>query len=145
MTPLLTRPRPAPPRNRGDVVAAVVATVVGVALLLVVIMPALRLPSSVDTVSISNPHVWHTEVDVGRPDGSRWIGLGHVARETTRPFRSVIDLGDEWVFRFAYGGIEQGQVVISRVELERAGWKVTIPDEFAERMRAAGESPTARE
>jgi hypothetical protein len=142
MTPLLTRPRPAPPRSRGDVTAAVVATVAGIALLLL-IMPVLRLPPYIDAVTISNPHAWHVEVEVGRPDGSRWISLGHVGRENTVAFRSVIDPGDEWVFRFAYRGIQQGQVAISRAELERSKWKVTIPDEFAERMRAAGESPTA--
>ena len=144
MTPILTRPRPAPPRSRRDMAVAVIAAVVGVALLLLV-MPALRLPSYVDAVSISNPHLWHVEVDVGRPDGSRWIGLGHVGRETTRTFRSVIDPGDQWVFRFAYAGIDQGEVVVSRVDLKQAGWKVIIPDDFAERMRAAGETPTVRD
>jgi hypothetical protein len=119
----------------------VVAAVAGIALLLLIV-PALRLPSYVDGISISNPHLWHVEVDVGRPDGSRLIGLGHVGREATRTFHSVIDPGDEWVFRFAYGGIDRGQVVVSRAELERGGWKVTVPDEFAERMRSAGELPS---
>lgn len=144
MTPLLTRPRPAAARSRSDVAAIVVAAVVGIALLRLV-LPALRLPAYADAVTISNPHVWHAEVDVGRPDGSRWIGLGHVGREATRTFRSVIDPGEEWMFRFAYGGTVRSQVVVSRAELERAGWKLTIPDEFAERMRAAGETPTASE
>lgn len=144
MTPVLTKPRSAPPRSRGDRVVAVVAAVAAVALLSLVI-PALRLPPYVDSVTVSNPHVWHAEVDVGRPDGSRWIGLGHVGRENTVTFRSVIDAGDEWTFRFAYGGTEQGQLVVSRAELERSKWTVTIPDTFAARMRAAGESPAARE
>ena len=142
MTPVLTKPRPAPPRSRGDLVVAVVAAVVAAALFAVVI-PTLRLPPFVDSVTVSNPHVWHVEVEVGRPDGSRWIGLGHVGRGNTVTFRSVIDPGDEWAFRFAYGGIEQAQLVISRAELERSKWAVTIPDTFAERMRATGESPTA--
>lgn len=143
MTPILTRPRPAPPRHRGDIAVAVVAVVLGATLLLSVIMPALRLPSYVDAVTISNPQAWHAEADVGRPDGSRWISLGHVGREATRTFASVIDPGEEWVFRFAYGGIQQAQLAVSRVELERAGWKLTIPDEFAERIRGAGETPSA--
>lgn len=142
MTPILTRPRPAPSRSRSNVVVAVVAAMAGIALLMLV-TPALRVPSSVDAVTISNPHLWQVEVDVGRPDGSRWIGLGHVGRETTRTFESVIDPGDQWGFRFAYAGIDQGQIVVSRAELKRAGWKVTIPDDFAVRMRAAGESPSA--
>lgn len=142
MTPVLTKPRSAPSRSQGDLVVTVVAAVVAAALFAVVI-PTLRLPPFVDSVTVSNPQVWHVEVEVGRPDGSRWIGLGHVGREKTVTFRSVIDTGDEWAFRFAYGGNEQGQLVISRAELERSKWTVTIPDTFAERMRAAGESPTA--
>jgi hypothetical protein len=61
------------------------------------------------------------------------------------PTSAVIDAGEQWAFRFAYGGTEQGQLVISRAELERSKWKVAVPDTFAERLRAAGESPTAWE
>ena len=144
MTPVLTKPRPAPPCSRVDLVVAVVAAVVAAALLTVVI-PTLRLPRYVDSIAVTNPHAWHAEVDVGRPDGSRWVGLGHVGRENTVTFRSVIDLGKDWVFRFAFGGTERDQLVISRADLDRSKWKVTIPDTFGERMRAAGESPTAQE
>jgi hypothetical protein len=145
MTPILTRPKPAPPRSQGNFVAvavAVIAAISGFALLLL-IMPALRLPASVDMVTISNPHPWDVEVELGRPDGSRWIGLGRVGRESTSTFQSVIDPGDQWVLRFSYGGIHQGEVAVRRAEVKQAGWKLTIPDEFAERMRGAGETPTA--
>ncbi|HKY76031.1 MAG TPA: hypothetical protein VJS45_07820 [Acidimicrobiia bacterium] len=141
MAPLLTKSRPAPPRSRvGLAVVGVVA--VGVALILL-IMPVLRLPSFVDAVTVSNPHFWHAEVDVGRPDGSRWIGLGQVGRGETVTFRDVIDPGEQWLFRFAYPGIEDTRVTISRTELEASDWAVMISDEFAERVRAAGESPSA--
>lgn len=147
MTPILTRPRPrprpAPPRSRRDLAVGVIAAVSGV--LVALVMPALRLPSYADAITVSNPHPWHVEVDVGRPDGSRWIGLGQIGRERTQTFRTVIDPGEEWTFRFAYGGTEQGRVVVSRTELERVGWTFTIPKEFAERMRAAGESPSTME
>jgi hypothetical protein len=144
MTPLLTRPKPAPPRSQGHLAVAVVAAVAGVALLLLM-MPTLRLPASVDAVSVVNPHPWHVEVEVGRPDGSRWIGLGQVLRERTHTFHSVIDPGDQWVFRFAYAGIHRAEATVSRADLKQAGWKITIPDEFAERMRAAGETRSLRE
>ena len=74
MTPIITRPRPAPPRNRAGIAAAVVATVAGITLLFLII-----------------------------PDHC-----------------------------------QPG-------ELKRAGWKLTISDGFAERMRAAGETPSLRD
>ena len=130
---MLTQPRRAPLR-RGDILTVVVATIGGLGLLLVV-FSAVRLPPFVDAVTISNPHEWNVEVDVG--------GSGSVGRETTHTYRSVIDSGNEWVFRFSYGGIDGGELVFSRAELERQGWKVIVPDEFARQMRAAGAAPSA--
>jgi hypothetical protein len=144
MTPVLTRPRPAPPRSRADILTVIVATVAGLALLLVV-SSALRLPPFVDAITISNPHEWHVEVKVDGADRSSWIGLGGVGRARTHTYRSVIDSGKEWVFRFSYGGIDGGELVRSRAELEGGGWKVTVPAEFAHRMRAAGVSPSVPE
>lgn len=144
MTPVLTRPRPAPPRSRGEILTVVVAAVGGLALLLVV-FSALRLPPFVDAITISNPHEWHVEVEVDGPDRSSWIGLGGVGRATTHTYRSVIDSGKEWMFRFSYGGRDGGELTLSRAELERGGWKVTVPDEFVRRMRAAGVPPSQPE
>jgi hypothetical protein len=54
----------------------------------------------------------------------------------------VIDQGEQWVFRFTYGGVDGGELVVPRTELEASGWKVTVPQQFAERMRAAGVGPS---
>lgn len=142
MTPVLTRPRPAPLRSRGDIVTAMVAVAGGIALLMLIV-PTVRLPSFVDAVTISNPHPWHVEIDVDGPDRSGWIGLGGQGRETTQTYQSVIDHGTEWVFRFTHGGIARGELVLSRAQLDEAGWKVTVPEEFAQRLRASGELPSA--
>lgn len=143
MTPVLARPRPAPPRSRGEILTVVLAAAGGIAIL-ILLLPALRLPAFVDAVTISNPHQWNAEVDADGPDRSRWIGLGTVPREGSITIHGVIDQGTEWVFRFAYGGSDGGELVVSRVELERNGWKITIPDDFAQRMRAAGIGPSVR-
>ena len=145
MTPRLTRPEEAPPRSRGTVAGALVAAAAAGVALFFLLAPILRLPAFVDAVKVSNPHPWHAEVDVGPPDGSRWIGLGHVARGQTRTFDGVIDAGGQWVFRFAFPGIESAEVRLSRAELERAAWTVRVPDEFAARLREAGELPTGPE
>jgi hypothetical protein len=141
MTPLLTKPKPAPHRSRGDLVVAALIGVIGVALLVPGIS-VLRLPPSVEAVTVVNPHPWGAEVDVGRPDESRWIGLGYVGRDSASTFYDVIDPGDEWAFRFFYAGIEEARVVVSRAELEQSKWNVRTPDDFAQRLRTAGEPPS---
>jgi hypothetical protein len=107
--------------------------------------PALKTPPTVGGVTIANPYVWHVEVAVGPPDGSRWIGLGHVGREQSRTFDDVIDAGHQWVFRFAHPGIETVSLVLSRRDLEHSRWTVSVPDEFARRLRAVHEAPSAFE
>jgi len=143
VTPILTAAPPAPARNRRSLAVAAVAATIAAAALFYLLGPFLRVPHAVDSVTVSNPYRWHSEVDVGPPDGSRWVGLGRVSRESSRTFADVIDPGDQWVFRFAYSGIDSVELAISRSELEAAGWKVTVPDDFSERLETIGETPSA--
>ena len=76
----------------------------------------------------------------GQRDGL--IGLATVGRERTRAVEEVIDQGPSWIFRFSYGGVDGGELAMSRAELERARWTITVPEEFAARMRAAGLGPS---
>lgn len=143
MTPILTDAPPAPARNRRSLAFAAVAATISAAALFYLLGPFLRVPQSVDALTVSNPYRWHSEVDVGPPDGSRWVGLGRVSRESSRTFADVIDPGDQWVFRFAYSGINTVELAISRSELEAAGWKVTVPEDFSARLEAIRESASA--
>ena len=54
-------------------------------------------------------------------------------RSTHLPFR--LDQDDTWIFRFAYGG-KEAELHIGRRQLEQSDWHVTVPDEFAERLRS---------
>jgi hypothetical protein len=143
MTPVLTRPRPAPPQHRGHLATLLLAAAVG-AVAILVAGPATRLPSFVDRVTVVNPHPWDVEVDVTGSADDGAVGLASLDRESARTIPAVVDQGDSWVFRFAYGGVEGSELGVSRAELQRAGWKVTVPDTFAARMRAAGLPPSKR-
>ena len=140
MSPVATRPRPAPSQSRRNLDAALIAAAVAV-LALVVVMPATRLPSFVDGVTIVNPHPWIVNVDVTRGGRDGTVGVGAVGAERTQNVSAVIDQGETWIFKVTYGGADAGELVVSRAELEEAGWRVTVPDEFAARMRAAGMEP----
>jgi hypothetical protein len=141
MGPVLTRP--APTRSAGAVLALVLAVVAGLAAAAFV-LEAMRSPSFVKQVTVENPTVYQLEVDVS--DGRQgWLGLGAVVREGTQTFLEVIDQGDTWVFRFAYGGIDGGEITLRREELARSRWRVRVPDEVRARLAAAGLEPSARQ
>jgi hypothetical protein len=115
--------------------AAVLAT-------LAFLLPASRTPSYVDEVTVANPHQWDVGVEVSGAERDGWLGMGTVDRTASHGFQQVIDQGQQWVFRFSYAGVDGGELVVPRSELEASGWKVTVPEQFAERMRAAGVGPS---
>ena len=141
MSPVATRPRPAPLRNRGIFGTALVAAMAA-AFAMLVVVPATRSPSFVDHVTVVNPHPWNVEVAVTGEGRDGVVGLTSVGRGQTRTVEDVLDQGRTWTFTFSYGGVDGGELVISRAELERARWTVTVPEEFAARMRAAGMGPS---
>jgi hypothetical protein len=101
-----------------------------------VVVPALRTPAEVDHLTIDNPHDWRVNVDVTDAERDGWLGIGGLDRESEQRFGSVIDQGDEWIFQFAYSG-KQTELRVTREQLERDDWRVTVPDEFADRLRSA--------
>jgi hypothetical protein len=104
---------------------------------------ATHLPSFVREITLENPTVYQLEVEVS--DGrSGWLGLGAVAREGTQTFLDVIDQGDTWIFRFAYVGVQGGELRLSREELARSRWRVRVPEAVQARLAAAGLEPSAQ-
>jgi hypothetical protein len=92
---------------------------------------------------VANPGVYHVNVEVADARRRAWLDLGTASRERTKSVEQVSDQGPRWVFRFSYGGIEAGEVVVARSELQAAGWKLTVPDEAIDRLRRAGLAPSA--
>ncbi|MDQ3575022.1 MAG: hypothetical protein M3404_08905, partial [Actinomycetota bacterium] len=115
---------------------------VAVVAVLVLVSSGSRLPSYVDDVTVVNPHQWDVGVDVTGAERQGWLVLGTVDRGASHAFEHVIDQGEQWVFRFSYGGVDGGELVVPRADLESSGWKVSVPEQFAERMQAAGMSPS---
>lgn len=141
MGPVLTQP--GPHRVRATrIFAGLAVSALGALALLGLVRVVIREPSFVGRITVANPTVYNLEVGVTGGDRKGVLGLGTVERESKATFASVIDQGDEWIFRFAYGGQGGGELVLSRADLERNRWQVTVPDEVGRRLKGAGVPPT---
>jgi hypothetical protein len=136
MTPVATAPAPSRRASRSTIVRAIVAAALAVAVL-VAVAPQLRLPATVDAITVRNPHPWIAAVSVSDDGRDGRLGLGSIPRQAEYSFHEVIDQGGTWVFTFAYAGIVV-ETAIPRADLQRDGWVVTVPDDLAIRLRAAG-------
>lgn len=134
-------------RNRGPVrgtelAGGVVAVVVG-AVAMVAVASALRSPAHVDEVTFDNPHEWPATIRATGGDRDGWQGVGTVERESEQTFQDVLDQGDTWVFRFSYVG-EVVELRVSGAQLAEDRWRLRVPDEFADALRAADVVPPPR-
>jgi hypothetical protein len=142
VSPVLTRPHPqaAPARLGRDFAVLVVGGLVALAVIIGV-LAAVEGPTFVDRVSIRNATPYTLDVEVTGADHDGWLPLGPVSPGGDRSLRDVVDKGDRWVVRVSSAGIDGGEVVVSRGELERSGWVITIPDEATTRLAANGATP----
>lgn len=115
----------------------VLLAAVGFGLVLLVVAPALDVPDHVDQISVDNPHPWPVHVAASQPGGGGWAGVGPVDQGDERTFQTVIDQGDQWVFRFSYAG-HHTDLRVTRARLEGDSWHVTVPDDLAHQLRDAG-------
>jgi len=141
MNPVASKPRTSPVHSRGDRLTVILAIATGAALFMAM-ASALRPPPHVHRIDISNPHEWNVEVGLTRPIRNGALPIGRVERNRTESFWEVLDQGDTWSFQFTYGGVDGGRLLVSRSDLQRSRWKITVADEFAQRMRTAGQPPS---
>jgi hypothetical protein len=140
---VLTPRRPGPPRLAGTAIALIdLALAVGVLLLLRGLGEREGPPSR--QLTVDNQTTYDVNVEVTGVNRDRWLDVGYFRRETRRRVEEVADQGREWVFRFSYGGFRAGDLVVSREQLMRDGWRITVPPNVAERLREAGLSESAR-
>jgi hypothetical protein len=133
---MTTRPTTQQPAARARPYLGV-AMMAGLLLAVIAIVDsALRVPAHIDELTVDNPHPWMASIDVTDADRDGWVGVGTVEREQRQTFRSILDQGPRWTIRFTYAGIDVEETLTS-FELGRRGWRVTVPDELADRLRAA--------
>jgi hypothetical protein len=62
--------------------------------------------------------------------------------ERSREITEVIVPGDTWRFIWRFAGDDVGTSVVPHDELEREGFKLVVPDEVADELRARGAPPS---
>ena len=136
-----------PPRRGSAQLAGVAVIVIGFALVLGGVLVAARLtndePALVRRLTVENPTPYFVNVEVSGAERDSWIELGSFGRERSRTVEELVDQGRQWVFRFSYAGVEGGELVVSRDRLVGDGWRITVPPEVTERLRAAGLAESA--
>jgi hypothetical protein len=138
------RSRRPPDGARAELHSRVVVTVALVAAM-VVFLQALGMllpgPRFVARVSVANASPYLVDVSVS--DGSRggWMGLAAVRPDDHLDVYDVVDQGRTWVFRFTSGPYDGGELEISKSQLVRDGWRVTVPRAVIDRLSSRGASP----
>jgi hypothetical protein len=139
---VLTPPRPPSARlASAAIVLVVVAATVGVLFALARIDPGES--TAYRRLTVDNPSPYNVNIEVAGTDRAGWLDVGSFRREERRTVEEVADQGREWVFRFSYGGVDAGELVLSRDRLARDGWNITVPSAVAERLRDAGVGESA--
>ena len=130
----MTERRTIEPRPIGDALALtrgvspwyVVAVVAGIALLIVVAR-FLEPPSVVSGITVDNSTRYDLSIAVRSGESNSSMAVGSARRSATTTFREVVDQGDTWTFHFSAQGEVGGEVRIAKADLEKAGWKLTVP------------------
>lgn len=142
MSPVLTRPRPrsSPALVPRQIVLIGVSVLIGVAVIATT-YAAVRTSASIDRFRVVNetPYLVDIEVTSNARDG--WLELGPISSGESHDFGTVVDQGDRWIFHVTAGPHEGGEFSMTRSELERARWRVTIPDVVRARLDAGGAVP----
>ncbi|MEA2499384.1 MAG: hypothetical protein QOH26_1789 [Actinomycetota bacterium] len=94
----------------------------------------------VETIVIDNPTAFNANVDVAAGESEAWMGLITAEANSETAVEQIYDQGSTWVFRFSYSGYEES-IELSRAELARSGWRVTVPESFATALRERGVLP----
>ena len=120
-------------------------TAIAAAAAIAVVIVTLRTPGSppaVPHLDVVNRSEYTVTVRVNGADRDGAVYLGSAQKQATTRFEAIADQGPNWRFRAAAQGAEAGEWAVSRLQLERAGWRVVIPPQIAEHLRRLGLPPT---
>jgi hypothetical protein len=121
--------------------STVVAPVVSVAGALAVLLAATPLvdgPRMVPRLLIRNPTVYDLTVEVTDAHHDGWMAVWIARRNATTVAEEIVDVGDTWVFRFRAQGETTRELRVARDDLERSGWRLSIPTVIGDELRARG-------
>jgi hypothetical protein len=136
--------RPTRPRVHAALLAAAVALLLVGGGLVVLLARAISTPNTVSRVTIVNHGDYGLDVTLRGNDAGRVLfGRALPGGDTSR--HEVLDLGGDWTFVFSREGLTAATVDVSRDELARADWHITVPDEVSTKLRDAGQRPYPRE
>ena len=102
----------------------------------------LRQRSSIDQISFENPTVYDLSIEVTGRARDGWISVGTAHAGETDTVEDVVDQGDLWIFRFRAQGREAGELRLTRAQLERVRWKVSVPRRIGDELKAKGAPPS---
>jgi hypothetical protein len=144
MSPVLSPapPQAAPTRLGRNVAAVVVGGIVALALIFGGAQ-ALEGPDVMSRVVVENPTEYPVEISVAGAGGGSLLPLGPVSSGERHTFASVVDQGDRWVVHATSARTDGGAFVVSRADLERTNWVITIPDSVASTLTANGATARA--
>jgi hypothetical protein len=130
-------------RTRPNIDVWVPIAVVAALVAIVLLRPVLEPGPFIGRVTVVNNSAYAYDVDVAGAKGGDWMLLGTAAERGSTDVADVFDQGTTWKFRFSTQGRVVGEIDQNRADLERAGWRVVIPDRFADLLRGGGVVPTA--
>jgi hypothetical protein len=99
-------------------------------------------PPTVKQVEFVNDSEYDLSIEVAGAAHDGWMGVVTAKAHATTTASEVSDQGPTWTFRFATQGLRGGELQLSRRDLERAQWRVEIPDRIAQKFRDAGARPS---
>jgi hypothetical protein len=95
-------------------------------------------PSRTPDITVENDTPYDVTIKVSDRNGDDWMGFALVDARSEVVVGAPIDHGSEWILSYGVGG----ESTISRAELERAGWRMRVPDAVGDRLAAAGVAPS---
>jgi hypothetical protein len=89
-----------------------------------------------DAITVENNTGAYVTLSTRGDGGGGWLGLGTVDPHARAQFESVADQGAVWHFRLSVGPDRIAQFVRTEDQLASSGWKISIPADAADKLRA---------
>jgi hypothetical protein len=117
-----------------DAVAIVIA-IVGVMVVGIVLLSG---PARVGHLTVDNPTDYDLSIQLAPSTNGAWLPFAVVGQRSTREFQDVTDQGDTWVFHFRAQGQDGGDLMLTKADLQAAGWHITVPATVVTQLQQLG-------